>query len=164
MDRPDPGPSDVPPQAQTSSPQLGPSQQQQPQPQTPQAALAAVTRGDHAPPPAPPPKTEADATRTRRLTTAGEYYEDTVSGHGSSPMRDPYRRGSGGVGIPPPPRSIKEGGTYTSGENAMPPGRRRRSGLDWIVPVEPNDKPYVVRPSFRSLSHSMLTAQIISRK
>ncbi|KIM87744.1 hypothetical protein PILCRDRAFT_814458 [Piloderma croceum F 1598] len=144
MDRPDPGPSDAPtrnPQAQTSesSPQPGPPQQ----PQTPQAALAAVTRGDNAPPPAPPPKTEAETARIRHLTTSGEYYEDTVSGHGSSPIRDPYRRGSGGVGVPPPPRSIKEGGTYTSGENVMPPGRRRRSGLDWIIPVEPNDKPYV---------------------
>jgi len=158
MDRPDPGPSDVPTQnsqAQTSSSQPGPPQQ----PQTPQAALAAVTRGDNAPPPALPPKTEADTTRIRRLTTSGEYYEDTVSGHGS---RDPHRRGSGGIGIPPPPRSIKESGTYTSGENAMPPGRRRRSGLDWIVPVGPNDKPYVVRPYFRS--QPMLTAQIISCK
>jgi len=141
MDRPDPGPSDVPTQnsqAQTSSLQPGPPQQAQ----TPQAALAAVTRGDNAPPPppAPPPKTEADASRIRRLTTPGEYYEDTVSGHGSSPI---HQRGSGGIGIPPPPRSIREGGTYTSGENLMPPGRRRRSGLDWIVPVEPNDKPYV---------------------
>lgn len=146
MDHPDQGPSNAPPQAQTLAPPPAPPQQLQ----TPQAALAAVTRGENPPPPALPPKTEVDTTRPRRVMssgTAGEYYEDTVSGHhdASSPARDPYRRGSVGI-IPPPPRSIREGGPYTSGENGMSPGRRRRSGLDWIVPVNENDKAYVVRP------------------
>jgi hypothetical protein len=117
---------------------------------TPQAALAAVTRGENPPPPAPPPKTDIDIGRTRRATLSDateKYNEETVSGHGSLPFRDPYRRASGGVGINAPPRSIREGAlSYHSGENGAPHSRRHRSGLDWIIPVDGVDtKPYTVR-------------------
>jgi hypothetical protein len=143
-------------QTQGVAPPPGPPAPQEQQPPTPQAALAAViTRGENPPPPAPPPKTDTDLSRIRRATisdTAEKYNEDTASGHGSlPPQRDPYRRGSGGVGIGPPPRSIREGMSYHSGENGAPPNRRHRSGLDWIIPVDGGDKPYTVGSTFRSL-------------
>ena len=120
-----------------------PSQQQ-----SPQAPLAAVTRGDGVPPPPPPPKTDTNTTRRATQSSTEKYYEDTtVSGHGSTPPRDPFRDSTHGVPSGPPrARSVRQN---QSGENGHP-SRRRRSGLDWIVPVDGNDRPYVVR-SFLSL-------------
>jgi hypothetical protein len=131
------------------------------QQQTPQAALGAVTRGDNGPPP-PQPQTDTDTT-PRPTTSSAEkspFDDGSTSGGESSPPRersDPYGR-TGGVTIAPPPRprSVRDGATYRRGDNVLPPSRRR-SELDWVVPVT-ND-PSVV--CVKLLSHPMFLAKRI---
>jgi len=109
------------------------------QQQTPQAALGAVTRGNNGPPP-PQPQTDTETT-PRPTTSSAEkspFDDGSTSGGESSPPRersDPYGR-TGGVTIAPPPRprSVRDGATYRRGDNVRPPSRRR-SELDWVVPV-----------------------------
>jgi hypothetical protein len=145
MERSDQGGQHDPQTRLEENPQT-PTSISSPQQLTPQAALAAVTRGEHPPPPPPPPKPDTDTTTRRATTSTEKYYEDTASGNDDSPHRDPYRQSSAGAAIARPSRarSVREG-TYQSGENVVPPSRRRRSGLDWIIPVDGAEKPYVVR-------------------
>jgi len=116
------------------------------QQQTPQAALGAVTRGDNGPPP-PRPQTDTDTTPHPATSSAEKspFNDDgTTSGGESSPPRersDGYGR-TGGVTIAPPPRprSVRDGAMNRRSDNVLWPSRRR-SELDWVVPV--TDDPFV---------------------
>jgi hypothetical protein len=136
MDRGEQGDLQTPrvnPQAQY--PQAGDNVQQQ---QNPQAALAAVTHGEHGPPPPPQPRTDTDYTARPTTASTEKYPLDDGSTSESSQRRekaDPYNR-TGGVTIAPPPhtRSVRDGAIYRQGEPVMVPMRRANSGADWLAP------------------------------
>lgn len=124
-------------------PENVPSQTAQGQQQTqhdPQAALAAVTRGESAP--APPATAEnrpspAYPAEPRPFTAEKSPFEDggtTQSGHGSGRGDgDPYRRRSGNPAVAVPQRARSRDDVYRSGENVVSPSRRRGPNLDWMI-------------------------------
>lgn len=135
-----------PPALQTSAPiQTSTEDYVQWQQHTPRAMLAAVTHGENGL--HPQLKPGADTTPRGLLTpqvtsssTEKYPFDDEATSGGDSPSRrerhDPYGR-TGGVNIARPPRvrSVHDGAMHRLDGDALPPLRRGRSEMDWVVPI-----------------------------
>jgi len=124
-------PANAPTQAQAIPPQQQQQQPQpQPQPRQPEAALAGVLRGDNGPPPPPPKPERITSPRPTSSSTEKSAIDDGVSytAQVTRERNDHDSRTPGGVSGPLRARS-----------------RRHGSGLDWIIPVNDEEKVYTPR-------------------